>query len=421
MNDEFEFERTVAKHISSVGPSPPSDGFHDELISRARRSRQRPEWLALIQEVPMRSDSKITVGSPTVRVAAILAAAVLLTVSLVAAGLAGRQLLAADGPIIVDQSGDGAYRTITDALADSEDGDVILVRPGTYIEAVVIDKDITLTGDGPVDEIVISAPADEPVLSPEISTVPDQRYAMLFADSQAVLSDLTLRGEGSTLIVVGGAPVLSGLVFDRVNEQGREVDDQRAAVLFIDDSAGTLRGSTFIESDDVQIRGSAPLIEDNTLSGGSSIWGGMENETIIRGNRIDGSMGASIFLQEQTEALIEGNTINDPLEEGGIWVKGGPPTGVTILSVENDPEPTIRGNTITVSGDVPGIHLTPRVGGRVTDNTIDAASTGIFVDMGSTTVISGNTICAGMTAIEVEEPNKVDIGDNELCEDATAE
>ena len=39
----------------------------------------------------------------------------------------------------------------------AEPGDTISLQPGTYVEAVVIDKDLTLAGDGPREEIIINA------------------------------------------------------------------------------------------------------------------------------------------------------------------------------------------------------------------------------------------------------------------------
>jgi hypothetical protein len=420
MNDRIDFERLVNGRFAREHDVRPPDRAVDEILTHVSRARPLPRWLALIKEPSMRYSSSLAVGSPIARVLAILAATLLLVALVTAAGAGAARLLAADDQLVVDASGGGTHTTIADALADSEDGDTILVRPGAYTEAVIIDKDITLTGDGPVDEIVISAPADGAIFGdPEVDS---HFYALLVEGSDAAVSNLTLRGERSALVVNGGAPVLSGLVFDHVNNEDRSVDDQRQAVVFTDGSTGTLRDSTFIDSDDLHVSNSAPLIENNTLSGGSSIWGGMENETVIRGNHIDGSMGASIYLQVQTEALIEGNTITDPLEEAGIWVKGDGPPGVLILDgSQNDPEPTIRGNTITVSGDVPGIYLTPRVGGSVTDNIIEVEDIGILVERGGTTHISGNTICAGVTAFEVEEPNEIDVSDNEICEDAPME
>ncbi|MDQ2589123.1 sporulation protein [Saccharothrix yanglingensis] len=55
------------------------------------------------------------------------------------------------------------FRTISDAVAAAGDGDVIAVRPGTYTEAVVLDRDVTLSGAGAAGEVRIES-AENPAL-----------------------------------------------------------------------------------------------------------------------------------------------------------------------------------------------------------------------------------------------------------------
>ena len=61
------------------------------------------------------------------------------------------------GRIIVSASGDGGYRSITEALKSAWPGAEIVVRPGVYREGVVLDKPISLLGDGPAERIVIES------------------------------------------------------------------------------------------------------------------------------------------------------------------------------------------------------------------------------------------------------------------------
>lgn len=96
MNERIDFERIVAGHIAGEGVAPPDDAFFDELLLRADRAGQRPRWLALIKEPPMRTSSHLAVGSPLVRIAAIVVATLLLAVLTLGAGIAGQRLLAAD-------------------------------------------------------------------------------------------------------------------------------------------------------------------------------------------------------------------------------------------------------------------------------------------------------------------------------------
>ena len=121
----------------------------------------------------MRVSSRVAVGSPTARLAAILSATFLLTVLAAGAVVAGATYLAGPGRLVVDPNDPDAYRTMrlpskrpTTATRSSCD-------PGVYRESVNITEDITLLGDGPREEVVIeirpdwirpSRPSSEPAI-----------------------------------------------------------------------------------------------------------------------------------------------------------------------------------------------------------------------------------------------------------------
>jgi hypothetical protein len=139
MTDNNAFERFVADHFADDGSGTAQAERIVALIDeQTSERRQLPRWLALIKEPPMRTNSHLAVESPTVRVAATIATTLLLAVALAAAGVAGQRLLASDGAIIVALDGSGTHETITEAVEAAGDGDTILVRPGTYVEAVAI-------------------------------------------------------------------------------------------------------------------------------------------------------------------------------------------------------------------------------------------------------------------------------------------
>jgi hypothetical protein len=92
MSDERSFERFVADHVAgAAGGTRMPDDFYDDIHAFASRTRQRPEWLALIKEPPMRIDSTLGVGSPIARVTAIAAATLLLALLGAGALVAGAQ------------------------------------------------------------------------------------------------------------------------------------------------------------------------------------------------------------------------------------------------------------------------------------------------------------------------------------------
>lgn len=92
MNDERSFERFVADHVTgAAGQVRLPVEFYDDIHAFTSRTRQRPEWLALIKEPPMRIDSTLGVGSPIARIAIIAATTVLMAVLGVGALIAGAQ------------------------------------------------------------------------------------------------------------------------------------------------------------------------------------------------------------------------------------------------------------------------------------------------------------------------------------------
>jgi len=155
MSADRSLERQVTDAYVATAPSREPPDLLDHVLLTTSRTRQRPRWLALTKEPPMRISSQVAVGSPTARLAAILFATLLLAVLGAGAVVAGSALLAAPTALVVAQDGTGTHATISDAVDAAEDGDTILVKPGTYVEAVTIDKDIALIGDGPRDQIVI--------------------------------------------------------------------------------------------------------------------------------------------------------------------------------------------------------------------------------------------------------------------------
>jgi hypothetical protein len=57
--------------------------------------------------------------------------------------------------VVVSAGGDGDYASIGEALERVAAGGRVLVRPGVYEEAVILDKRINVVGDGPREKIVV--------------------------------------------------------------------------------------------------------------------------------------------------------------------------------------------------------------------------------------------------------------------------
>jgi len=79
-----------------------------------------------------------------------------------------------------------------EAVAMAQAGGTIPIRPGTYDEALVIDKDITIRGDGLRDEVVVQLSVEMPPLISDVQ--PDLTAAFLIDDADAILG-VKRRGE----------------------------------------------------------------------------------------------------------------------------------------------------------------------------------------------------------------------------------
>lgn len=413
MNEQRSFERRFADRMEAErGSTQLPDAFYDDFRLQARDARQRPRWLALIKEPPMRISSSLAVGSPMARVVAITIATLLLALLAVGAGIAGTRLLAADDAIVVAQDGSGTVTTITEAVAMAEDGDTVLVRPGTYVEAVIIEEDISLIGDGPRAEIIIEAPEDGPTArAGDLSNPrPEAAYALLLQDVDATVSGLTFRGEPSRVHASGGSPMLKGLALEDV---GRGVGDRDGGemyggVIVSGGSRATIRDSIFEGGNGVRAYDdSEPLVSGNELRAGAVIFGQIGDGSVIRGNEIT---GGAIGMSGATTALIEGNVISDA--PFGIWIDShdsdeeiGPTIrensisgGGTGIEVTGGGAPTIEGNTLTTNRV--GIFLSQAGAAALVGNDLADNAIGIGIH-GSAAQVEGNTVRGGTTGVSV--------------------
>jgi parallel beta-helix repeat protein len=444
MNDQHALEREVEAWIDAEAwMSLPEQTLSDILVATGRK-RPLPRWLALIKEPPMRISSNVAIGSPMTRVAAILVATLLLALTVAGAGIAGSRLLAADGTIVVAQDGSGTHATITEAVEAANDGDTILVKPGTYVEAVIIAKDIALIGDGPRDQIVIENPPDGPMADGEALLVDDAdrapHFALLVDDADATIAGLTLSGPrtgGVTAIVIGGAPTLDDISVilegppgtyqywaalyilggSRPHVVGSELhgyvsiedgssptieDTAIAGQLYLDGAVdAVLRGDTFSTEPrssyrGVIVAGSTGIFEGNDLAAGAlEIRDG--SDVVVRDNTL-GGLGVTV-MGEGTTASITGNTVTSSQMRG--------------IDVGPGAEATIEGNTIT--GGSAGLALASDAV-RVEGNTITGARTGILVTGDAAPTITGNSFCDNEQDLVVPEGSTLVLDpSNEVC------
>lgn len=226
----------------------------------------------------------------------------------------------------VAADGSGDFTTIGAAIGAAAEGDTILIGPGRYDEAIVIDKALTLKGIGPREQILLVHPEAAPTAS-AVPGEPGGPYGVVVRDADVTLTGLTISapGGGGSVFLDGGSSLVHGNTLGALVRVGGAAEAE-------------LSFNTFLDFADVLIAdGGSGLVEDNDFSGGSvRIDGGLEltvRDNVIRAlapvigepgvdvrgpgatatiedNAISGS-GIGVSVADGASAFIEGNDLRD--------------------------------------------------------------------------------------------------------------
>ena len=414
MTPPNDFRERLPELLDERAPQRAPERLLDRFVERMEDAPQRPGWATSERWFPMTEWVHV---NQTRRMAVLVGALLLLALALSVTFAVGSRLLASADTIVVAADGSGHVTTLGEAVAMADDGDLILVRPGTYTEAVTVGHDLEIRGDGDIGTIVIRAPEDGP--STETGALADrpsanQPYAVLIDEADAALSGLTFSGESSAVVAIGGAPTIASNRFEGVGReqdweglggQDSEVVVGINAVAVVGGSRATIRGNRVSSSGPIASYDlSEPLIEGNELSDGPSIVGGFGNGAVIRDNHLEWA-GWGIESRADTAPLIVANTITEvgfPIsaEQGAAVIRGNhiehdssSDTGIRY----DDGAGTIEGNT--VNGYARGVAVTD-FDGVITDNTIGSGFEGVNLTDSSGTV-SANRIKALFTGISL--------------------
>jgi hypothetical protein len=291
--------------------------------------------------------------------------------------------------------------TIAEGVELAGYGDTILVRPGIYVESVIIAEDVRLIGDGHPDEIVITAPEDGPATSVTIFGL-RPRYAILLDDTRAIVSGVTFRGASSTVIVLGGAPSLVDLRFDRVGDAyGKAMEGTREAIAIVGGGA-TVLDSALIGGGGISVsHRSDARIEGNTLREGAHIWGQFGDRAIVRSNRISGMLVRAVATHASGAVTIEDNTISGAGAEGIV----------VGLGDRRGSEAVVRDNFI--SGTTTAIHARAGSLTRIEQNVLVDNGIGILMARGASGTVSTNHLVHNEIGIAVSRSH-VRVGGNAI-------
>ncbi|MFV2062840.1 MAG: pectinesterase family protein [Chloroflexota bacterium] len=274
--------------------------------------------------------------------------------------------------IVVAQDGSGDHTTIAEAVEAASDGDTLLVRPGTYEEALVVEKDISILGDGDAALVVVATPREPRSCGRRLSV----RCTVWIGDSDALLANLTLRGLGSTgdpvvpLVLSGGAPMAGRLLV----EGDILVDGPSQAVVGYSTITGAIR---------VSGEGAEPRIEENEAV---SIRIDAGARPIVEGNRVE-------RIRVRGSGLFRGNHIRGP----GKRTPGRAGIGTDV----RDPADGLVISENEVSRHRVGIVLRRGGSSRITSNVIERNRIGLRVDSVGDLDIRGNEFCRNDVPVRV--------------------
>lgn len=342
---------------------------------------------------------------------------------------------------IVATDGSGQFGTIGEAVAVAAEGDTILVRPGEYAEALVIDKDLTLQGEGAREDIVITFKKGAPPQDLDGALI---YFPIVLRGTDSILDGLSVRApaDGGAIHVNGGSPTLQdlqltvdpgGYLSIAMGGQSRPVvRESTLGGIAVTDDDGT---SPTFEEDEFVVDGLSAdgpgetIVRDSTFSGGStlSVSGGMTAR--VEGNHFSGggsgnATDTAITAESESDIVVRDNTFDD-LDMGvNVWaystatIEGNEfvDSGMAIVwgSTRGG---VIDGNTIrrgfsgiTIDGGSPS----------VTGNTIeDVTGRGIAIGVRAEAVVEQNHVCGCGTNLYVAEGSGSQMGENDVCDEVT--
>ncbi len=302
-----------------------------------------------------------------------------------------------DGPTVsVRAGGGGDFRSIADAVAKSAAGTQIQIYPGTYVEAINVDKPLDIVGVGDASEIILRVAEDHVVhwtansgKLANLSVIQDGgKYFGVFFDSGTATMDgvdATSTGLAAVGVKEDSNPII----------RNSKIHHSAQGGLFIYDNArGLVENNEFFENTyaGVEIKtGANPVVRNNVMRDGkaSGVYIHTEGRGRIENNEIVRNKYAGIEIKDKADPVIIRNEIYDG-EASGVYVQE---AGLGLIQ-----ENTIHNNALS------GVSITEASDPVVRNNTIrDAKESGIYVyDGGKGRIEDNDILTSGFAGIAVK-------------------
>ncbi|WP_209683122.1 right-handed parallel beta-helix repeat-containing protein [Methanohalophilus levihalophilus] len=263
----------------------------------------------------------------------------------------------------VAESGDKIYSTIQEAVINASKGDTLLVYPGTYVENIYIDKELTIiaNSDYPSDVIIQAARMDEHILH-------------IKADGVTISGFIIKDSKG---------PEKTGIYLDSVencNISHNVLSDNQNGVGLLSSSGNILIDNSINSSHWVGIY--LERSHDNLLANNSIVLNGRDgvdfeasNNNLLKNNTINLNKQNGISLISSNGNTISNNKINSNNQFG--------------LLLEESSNNTLSDNSVL--DNIKGINIEGYAGNHIYGNNIvDKETQGMpFINPKSTLLILG--------------------------------
>jgi F-box protein 11 len=334
---------------------------------------------------------------------------------------------------VVDPFYRGNFTTISDAIKTARPGDRILIRPGLYLENLVIDKPLEILGDGPPADIQIHArDAHAVVFRANIGRIANLAiqqaggegpwYGVDIAQGRLELEGCDVTSQSSACVAIhdGADPRLRRNTIHDGKDVGVWVYDQGLGILEDNDITANVGAGVVIAT------GSNPTLRRNTIHDGEASGVGVYDQGlgILEDNDITGNASAGVVIATGSNPTLRRNTIHDGKNVGigvrdqglGILqdndITGNAEAGVAIKTNGN---PTLRRNTIRDNKNA-GVHVYDQGLGILEDNHITAnAKAGVAIGADGNPTLRRNRINGnGNSAVQIYKDGKGVFEDNDL-------
>jgi len=300
--------------------------------------------------------------------------------------------------ITVDDDGGADYEKIQWAIDNATEGDTILVYEGTYYENVVVNKTLTLIGNGSEKTTIDGGGSGDVV--------------KITAD-WCNMSGFTVTGGSTGMVVESDSNLITGSTIR---------DNPRGGIYLHESNSSTIQDNTIMNNSGdggVHVHDSnANTILNNAIlnnSGDGSVWFHSSNSNILTNNTIRNNSNGILIYEWSISNIIANNTIRNNTEYG-IWIYGSGSNTVANNFIHNNTNYGIylnlgaASNTITNNTcqyNKGGILLISSSNSKISNNTIlNNTDCGIHLDLSPSNTITNNTISGNYVGINVTYDSK---------------